>query len=440
MQRFALSTLSLSLTFALLLIQGPSAEAGGYTYEATDDIFLNPERGLYGHGPLVRRTSFARMRESGVSLVYAQIYLSEFRERPISDERLAEISAAFDRLRDAGLKGIVRISYSNRIGKPDAPLVRVEEHLGQLAPVFGRHHDVIAFFQAGIIGAWGEWHASTNGLDTLAGRRSVLRLLLKDVPQGRFVQVRTPGFKWEIFDDKIVTEDKAFTAADIARVGHHNDCFLANETDMGTYPRHEVELWKHRLAADTRYTPMGGETCRPSDFTNCANAQTELERLHWTYLNRGYHRGVIQELQPCWKTITNRLGYRYELISCDLQDEIRPGADFSYSIRLKNVGYAPLYNRRPAFLKILAAGASVADIELSDVDPCRWAPGQTVEIHGTARIPETLCAGSVRFALWMPDQAPGLRSRPEYSIRFANKDVWEATAGYNLLTGEVPVR
>ena len=128
MQRFSLSICSLSLTIALLLGFGLCAKAGEYQFEATDETFLNPERGLYGHAPLVRRTSFARMRESGVSLVYAQIYLAEFRERPISDERLAEISEAFDRMREAGVKGIIRISYSNRIGSPDAPLARVEEH------------------------------------------------------------------------------------------------------------------------------------------------------------------------------------------------------------------------------------------------------------------------------------------------------------------------
>jgi hypothetical protein len=65
-----------------------------------------------------------------------------------------------------------------------------------------------------------------------------------------------------------MTEDQAFTPIDIARVGHHNDCFLANKTGMGTYPQDDVELWKDQLAADTRYTPIGGETCRLSDLTN----------------------------------------------------------------------------------------------------------------------------------------------------------------------------
>jgi hypothetical protein len=439
MNHVTIRTFSLSCLVALLIGSG-ACTAGEYQFDAAQETFLNPERGLYGNGPLVQRTSFTKMRESGVSLVYAPIFLEEFREKKVSDERLGEISAAFDRLREAGLKAIVRISYSNRIGRPDAPLTRVEEHLGQLAPLFKKHQDVIAFFQAGIIGAWGEWHASTNGLDTPDGRRSVLRLLLKHVPENEFIQVRTPAFKWKFFDDVVVTADKAFTSADVARVGHHNDCFLADETDMGTYPRDKVELWKDRLAVDTLYTPMGGETCRVSDLTKCDNFQAELERLHWTYLNRDYQRAVIRELEPCWKTITNRLGYRYELVSCELPDEIRPGADFHYVVRLKNVGYAPLYKRRPVFLKILREGAFPADIELPDIDPRHWAPGKTVEIKGRAKVPEALKAPSGWFALWIPDQFPELRSRAEYSIRFANKDVWDAKAGCNNLTPLLPIR
>lgn len=439
MQRFAFSTASL-LSIALLVAPLPFASAGSHTYEPTDETFLNPERGLYAHTRIGRRTDFARLRDSGVSLVYAQLFLAEFRETPISHEFLAEISDAFDRLREAGLKGIVRVSYSNRIGRPDASLAQVEEHLKQLAPIFRRHNDVIAFYQAGIIGAWGEWHASTNGLDTPEGRRSVINLLLKHVPEGRFIQVRTPMFKWELFDGETITEETAFTAAPVARIGHHNDCFLATDTDMGTYPRREVGLWKDRLAADTRYTPIGGETCRPSEFTNCQNAQAELERLHWTYLNRDYHRGVIRELQPCWQTIVARLGYRYELVSSKLPDTLEPGADFAYSIQLKNVGYAPMYNPRPVILRVLADGKPVADVELPDADPRRWAPAKSVELKGTAKLPTDVTADSVGIALWLPDQASDLRSRPEYSVRFANQNVWDPAAGHNVLAKRVPLR
>lgn len=92
------------------------------------------------------------------------------------------------------------------------------------------------------------------------------------------------------------------------------------------------------------------------------------------------------------------------------------------------------------FLKVLANGESIADIALRDIDPRRWAPGETVQIEGKAKIPDSIKAGSVRFALWMPDQAPNLRTRSEYSIRFANREVWNEAQGFNLLGLSVPVR
>ncbi|HYD97129.1 MAG TPA: hypothetical protein VEC01_17505, partial [Noviherbaspirillum sp.] len=33
----------------------------------------------------------------------------------------------------------------------------------------------------------------------------------------------------------------------------------------------------------------------------------------------------------------------------------------------------------------------------------------------------------------LPDPAPSLRGRPDFSIRFANEDTWEAATGFNRL-------
>jgi hypothetical protein len=41
--------------------------------------------------------------------------------------------------------------------------------------------------------------------------------------------------------------------------------------------------------------------------------------------------------------------------------------------------------------------------------------------------------GKYQLALWLPDGSVNLQSRPEYAIRFANKEVWDAGKGYNLL-------
>ena len=42
-------------------------------------------------------------------------------------------------------------------------------------------------------------------------------------------------------------------------LGHHNDCFLASSTDYGTYD--DVGKEYPYLEQDTKYVPMGGETC-----------------------------------------------------------------------------------------------------------------------------------------------------------------------------------
>lgn len=52
-------------------------------------------------------------------------------------------------------------------------------------------------------------------------------------------------------------------------------------------------------------------------------------------------------------------------------------------------------------------------------------------------LPLDMAPGKYRLALWLPDAASKLHSRPEYSIRFANHNVWNATKGYNVLSESV---
>ena len=66
------------------------------------------------------------------------------------------------------------------------------------------------------------------------------------------------------------------------------------------------------------------------------------------------------------------------------------------------------------------------------VDPRTWLPGAH-ELTVRLRVPADLAAGTYRLALWLPDMAQGLRSRPEYSVQIANQGVWNATRGDNTL-------
>jgi len=433
----------------LFLAGGTLIYAGTVSFKASEAEIVNPERGLYGHGPMVDGTDYKAIRARGFTLCYASITLSGFRTSPISAARLAEIHSAFARMREAGVKGIIRINYNEDASGQDATLEMMETHLSQLHPVLEENADVIAFFQAGMIGAWGEWHSSSNRLDTPAGRAAVWRLLLRYLPAGKFIQVRTPGFANELesLDIHPLSDSDAFANTARARIAHHNDCWLADDTDMGTYPPPgpAQEALKNQIAHHSRYAPWGGETCRPnSKYANCDNALREARRFHATYLNSGYHPGVIRDLTSggCWSTIARKLGYRFELTAATLPDVVVPGQELSFTILLRNVGWAPLFNRRPVFLRLFSSSQVIKDFLLTapGSDPRRWLPESgIITLSGTLKAPDVLRAGKVGLALWLPDQAPALRSRPSYSIQVANLDVWDAAMGHNILAADIPV-
>jgi hypothetical protein len=301
---------------------------------------------------------------------------------------------------------------------------------------------VIALVQAGFIGAWGEWHTSTNHL--LADprdRREILEALLDALPPTRSVQLRYPPYKQEMYGGPL-TPAQAITLASrgtrgsyAARVGHHNDCFLASETDMGTYPDGEQERWKQYLAADTRFVPMGGETCAVfPPRTDCATAVAEMKRLHYSFLNEDYHPGVVAgwSRQGCRAEMDRCLGYRLVLRDADLPATCRSGESFRLRLCLRNEGWAAPFNPRPVYAVLAGAGGRF-DIPLPGLDPRRWGAGQEVAIDSVVRLPAAARAGAYRLALWLPDSSPRLRQRPEYAVRFANEGVWDAANGLNGL-------
>jgi len=57
----------------------------------------------------------------------------------------------------------------------------------------------------------------------------------------------------------------------------------------------------------------------------------------------------------------------------------------------------------------------------------------------SAPIPAATPAGTYAVYLNLPDPAGSIRNRPEYSIRLANKDVWEDATGYNSLLHKVTI-
>jgi hypothetical protein len=422
----------------MILSEGESKTTA--TYEADESDFLNPERGFHGNADILDETDLSWIRDEGHSLARTYIRLDDYRDRPLPDSFVDQVRNSLANARTAGIKVVLRFSYNFGIGEADAPLSRVEQHIQQLQPILEEYQDVIVVLQAGFIGAWGEWHSSTNGLDTPANKTSVLAALLEALPESRIVQLRYPGDLIDNFPQPLTAAD-AYSGSDKARTGHHNDCFLSSADDVGTYwPPEREDEFKDYLAQMTAYTPTGGETCQvtPAEHrTDCPTAIAEMARFHWSYLNQDFYRPDIDRwrAEGCYDEISKRLGYRYQMLSASVDRRAQAGELLSLQIRLTNSGFARLYNARPAEL-ILRQAATGAERKVVIQDDARlWLPGpaETKTLSAAVTLPGDLPAGDYDLLLNLPDSVSNLSGLPEYSIRLANQGVWEANTGYNDL-------
>jgi hypothetical protein len=452
-----------SIPLFLALVSGlPGAPV---TYPASDENFPNPERGFYYQASYRPRAGQApagldagqlrKWRDSGVSLIRMYYVLSEFRDAPLSAALLEKIGADFRAIRESGMKVIPRFAYNfGPIGEPDASLERILQHLDQLAPALRAAADVIAFVEAGFIGTWGEWHHSTNGLlDEPRGTpshmnessRAIVRKLLEVLPPGRMIALRYPRHKMDLTGPEPLTAGEAFAETPKARIGAHNDCFLASKNNWGTYTA-GIDRERSYYAGDNLFVPQGGETCNVKEdaqpYIGCANSLRELEQLHFNTLNIGYHKGVADGWRAggCMAEIERRLGYRFRLVDSTAPAVAAPGGEFELKFTIANDGFANLYNARPLEVVLRPKAGGEAIRIATGEDPRRWMPGRNTAVRIAARIPRRCPAGEYELFLSLPDLATSLQGRPEYSIRLANAGIWEPSSGMNRLAHVLTIR
>lgn len=409
------------------------------TLEPFQGELMNPERGFYEPVSLMEQTNFDYVRQAGQTVIFSYVRLDEFRDRSLPQAFLGNLEASLDRVRAADLKLILRFSYNfgpYPNSEPDAPLTRVLEHIEQVRPVLEDHRDVIMVVQAGFIGAWGEWHTSTNDLTTPQNRETILRALLDAVPLERMVQIRYPSAKVDVFGDAPLMGAQAFSGMPAARVGHHNDCFLSSANDVGTYGRGDASMAEELayLEEETKFVPMGGETCAVNPPRSaCASTLAEMQRLHFSYINLAYHGDVVDGWRAggCFDEIRDRLGYRLAVTEVAHSECVRPGGQLSVRLDIENRGYAAPFNSRPVRL-VLRNGDTTIAASVDGADLRGFGPGSH-SVEAMLGVPEDISDGDWELALWLPDAAESLETNPAYAIRLANEDVWDGSVGYNVL-------
>jgi len=486
----------LSLLPVLFALQ-VSSQTLKHIYKESNEDFRNPERGFY----IPVGTKASQFKELtgkelqqlqtkpfkagsasysvNISLLYRSYELDVFKDKPLSQEFLKKLQKDFDVVRRSGLKVVLRFAYINKshsgdcgdqydICPPygDAPVHIVLQHVKQLKPLLYKNADVIAVLQQGFIGIWGENYftdyfgcaSDTNNkriLDSSWQHRNIfLKALLNAIPKERMVQVRTPQIKQRYVygigssvNDAAITLKDAFTRSDKARIGLHNDCFLASEDDYGTFVDYGNSHSKRDTAnaalrryfeVDSRYVAVGGETCDDAyspqnDCEPVGHAESEMRAMHYSYLNASYNNKVNNDWDSlgCMLSIKQNLGYRFVLRGATISSKIKKGNTLSVLLNIENKGYASPYNPRP--VQLLLRNKVTKKIYSFDfkTNIQKWFSGDIAVKQNFAIT--NIEKGEYEVLVNLPDGYKRLQNNPAYSIRFANINTWEASTGYNNL-------
>jgi hypothetical protein len=155
-------------------------------------------------------------------------------------------------------------------------------------------------------------------------------------------------------------------------------------------------------------------------------------------------------VQTAWKNngdydeVCRRQGYRFRLIKAIVPDACGPGNALTLSIDMTNDGWAGIMN--PRGLEIILRNKSNGALYELSIDGDgkgnrMWLPrsGETRTLSITGGVPADIPEGMYDALLNLPDPYPSIHSRPEYAIRLANTNTWEAATGYNKLNATVTV-
>lgn len=420
-----------------------------------------------------------------ISLVQTYFYLTGAVGKDLTEEDFQTMTVFFDKLRETGKKAVLRFAYETQfMGRaPVGPTLEdIARHTQQLKPFLEANKDVIQVVQAGMIGAWGEWHSSVHGLENSDDtKRTILEHICRMTPEGRAIQVRVPEYK-NLIDS---------TSAEYKRISFHDD-FIVIKRHRWDGGMSEGTPAYEQIVRESRYLPVDGElpwgtwsmnqdpdnpeagwiidgveTARrlcKQHFTSLSaihnykekGAPDKYSMMYWKEtpitedflrdnqmpVSDGYFRN--QDGTPAernvFEYIRDHLGYRIELQALVFKND-------TTGLLLVNRGFSTLFNEHPVYFVLTDESGNVCHTQLTDANVRDWQPSspdrpQSIpQLHRiTAKLQtKDLKPGTYRLGLWIPDGSERLQYDPRFAIRCANSDVeWRVSPdgkyGINILT------
>lgn len=481
---------------------------GIYADESTDGIY-NPERGLRlevaidlaTEGDVWDPKNFTQVdhkliseskayQSDSITLVQSYFYLHKYSEKDLDETAFKNMNTYFNALRTLGKKAVLRFAYETGWGSDGPKKEIIYRHTKQLKPIIEANLDVIAVMQAGIIGAWGEWHSSRHGHENNPETmKAIIEHIMDMTPKNRFVQIRVPKYK------NLISKDSPL----YNRIAFHDDMIIIKphvwDGDM-----HEGTEAFAQIVKESPYVPVDGEmpwgewsisdktegpeagwiidgttTARQlflEHFTSFSVTHNYKEfksgktgkysMMHWkeTPISIDYLKSQNMPISSCYfqnsdnskvernvfDYIRDHLGYRLELQKLTLDSKLNRNTEAIIDLSLINRGFSTLFNEHPIYFVMIDNSGKVYEFQ-TDADVNTFQPynpndnTKTPLVHnikGKLNL-KTLPKGEYKLGLWIPDGDQRLKHNNRYSIRCANGDVqwWSSPDqkyGVNILT------
>lgn len=366
--------------------------------EQTPEQYLDAQLELYKDVP--------------VKLVQVYVYLIEYCHAPLDEKAFFQLKSYLEALQARGLRAVLRFAYEFSVNRKTGPRSgRIYKHLSQLREWFAENRtfvsDTVLVLQAGVIGAWGEWHTAKYPHN----QKNILFRICQLPPAEIPIQVRLQALK-----------DKLAQTPDYEKIGFHDDFLVGGYHKWNTSGgapgsrAYERFVQESKNALNDGEMPWGRDKtvnngyidgkemlvqCRDHALTTlsithnfieengCFNAvrwQTEkLGKKDAMKLGCTFFSSYFKDAsgQPVERTVfdflTDHLGYQIAVTSIEIQDN-------NLHIQLANNGFA------------LPFGFTEMKLCLKDQNgDCTVYPVQ-------AYTPEKLCGGeSARFTVKIAD-------------------------------------
>ncbi len=376
------------------------------TFTESDRKLNNPNRGFYQLYEFLITDEGMDYREfienwypeiSDISLMFIQINLQSYPKGEISQKGLDNIEELLTVLETYEKQLILRFVY-DRKGKvkesePES-LEIILKHMEQLEDTLKKHHKQIFIVQGVFTGNWGEMNGSRH--DTEENWRVLAGKLEQVTDHSTYLGVRTPA-QWRslISADQIPEGELPYKPEEFGmegyshvsplwgRLGLFNDGMLGSESDYGTYGNRSAsdsswtEGWNREdeLAFQKelcRVAPNGGETIVDNPYNDLPDALRDLSAMHVTYLNKWHDEAVLKKWSDTvmkedgcfngmdgYTYVERHLGYRLLIDRVQLNYK-RRGARLQVNIKMRNVGFAPIYRNPELKLLIRKEGSEEA--------------------------------------------------------------------------------